>query len=155
MTQEDLSADGFMRISDQAMTEIELHSVESINDLHRLNNNLEPAKTGGKPVRLEDNGGSGPFSKKVHLSLRRPRDVCCAYCGPGLCRYVWVWLTVILAFAALSTIFYFLVRQNESIHALSFAINQRKELVKELSALTKELQELRHNLTADWSLHGT
>ncbi|KAG2470742.1 IFRD1 regulator, partial [Polypterus senegalus] len=89
---EDPSADGFMRISDQAMTEIELHSVESINDLHRLNNNLEPTKT---------------------------------------------------------------VRQNESIHALSFAIKQRKELVKELSALTKELQELRHNLTADWSLHGT
>ncbi|MGH0180006.1 UNVERIFIED_CONTAM: hypothetical protein FKN15_003148 [Acipenser sinensis] len=138
----------FLRISDRDLTEIELHSVESISDLQRLNSNSELLKTppGGGPPRHQDNGNL-PAPAQAERAVLWPRQACCTCCSPVCCRYLWVCIAVLLALAALVGIFYFLVQQNESLYSLSLAIKQRKEFVKELTQLAQTLKELRVNLT--------
>ncbi|KAK1145641.1 hypothetical protein AOXY_G36154 [Acipenser oxyrinchus oxyrinchus] len=138
----------FLRISDRDLTEIELHSVESISDLQRLNSNSELLKTppGGAPPRHQDNGNL-PAPAQAERAVLWPQRACCTCCSPVCCRYLWVCIAVLLALAALAGIFYFLVQQNESLYSLSLAIKQRKEFVKELAQLAQTLKELRVNLT--------
>ncbi|KAK1145640.1 hypothetical protein AOXY_G36148, partial [Acipenser oxyrinchus oxyrinchus] len=65
----------FLRISDRDLTEIELHSVESISDLQRLNSNSELLKTppGGCPPRHQDNGNL-PARPRLACSALAPAD---------------------------------------------------------------------------------
>ncbi|KAK1161367.1 hypothetical protein AOXY_G18867 [Acipenser oxyrinchus oxyrinchus] len=143
----------FLRISDRDLTEIELHSVESISDLQRLNSNSELLKTPqvwvcthrpGALLATRTMGTSqpGPGWRAVLW----PQRSCCTCCSPVCCRYLWVCIAVLLASSS-AGIFYFLVQQNESLYSLSLAIKQRKEFVKELAQLAQTLKELRVNLT--------
>ncbi|XP_041130939.1 uncharacterized protein LOC121329406 [Polyodon spathula] len=86
----------FPRISDWDLTEIELHSVESINDLQRLNNSellKDPLVAGGGPRHHQDNGNL-PAPAQAQHAVHWHRPPCCS---PACCRYLWVCIAVLLA----------------------------------------------------------
>uniref|UniRef100_W5NAC7 Si:dkey-20d21.12 n=1 Tax=Lepisosteus oculatus TaxID=7918 RepID=W5NAC7_LEPOC len=151
-------AAGFVRISDRDLTEIELHSVDSIADLHRFNGCADPgAKTqaGSRSPRPQHGSSNGnllaldaPAVCQTGYPMRRRWGRCCACCTPGLCRFSWLCVAVTLLLVALALIFYFLVQQADSLYALSQASWERKALSREVSQLLPALQELLRNLTA-------
>ncbi|XP_066553656.1 uncharacterized protein LOC136730012 [Amia ocellicauda] len=148
---------GFVRINDRDLSEIELHSVESINDLLGFNSSPDPlAKTqpGRQPCLqgISTNGNlpapDEPVVCQTGYPMRRRWGGCCACCTPPVCRCLWVVVAVSLLLLCLSLIFYFLAQQSESLYRISQAVWERKSTARQIDELLLSLQELRHNLSS-------
>ncbi|XP_033181945.1 uncharacterized protein si:dkey-20d21.12 [Anabas testudineus] len=146
----------FYRVSDRDLTEIELHSVDSINDLHRTHGEHShkgmrpprPAYTpslNGNPCACEvpapsQTGHAGSIKWQRRLQEMLTPSSSRAY-AMGCAIITLLLLTVLL-------IFYFLVQQGGAIRMLTEAVREKEAAATELSLLIQELQALRHNLTA-------
>lgn len=140
------------RVSDRDLTEIELHSVESINDLHRTH--PEHNHKGSRPPRpaytpvsngtLNNQGRPGRGLLVKSKWQNRLQDMLTpsssgAY-AMGCAIITLLLLTVLL-------IFYFLVQQGGALRMLSEAVREKEVATSQLSKLIQELQALRRNLT--------
>ncbi|KAG9332447.1 hypothetical protein JZ751_014545 [Albula glossodonta] len=104
----------FFRISDRDLTEIELHSVDSINDLHR--SHPDQAHKGSRrphPQIPSTNGNlqihDMPVVCRPGYSKRRQwYKRLCGCCTPTVCRYACGCAAISLMFMTLLIIFFFL-----------------------------------------------
>ncbi|XP_056453290.1 uncharacterized protein si:dkey-20d21.12 [Gadus chalcogrammus] len=145
------------RISDRDLTEIQLHSVDSINDLHRMHPEhghrgirppLSPAhspSSNGNPCfpgRTDVNELGQPISAKLQKHLGETW-------GSGSSR-VYIAACGLIAFLLLMLFVtvYFLVQQGGAMRTLTEAVREKQDVSMEISKLIQELQALRHNLTA-------
>ncbi|XP_035377838.1 uncharacterized protein si:dkey-20d21.12 isoform X2 [Electrophorus electricus] len=119
---------GFVQISDKDLTEIELHSVDSISDLHRAH--PEQHGKGCRPARPKPPSINGKLQ-----SLDKP-----AICQSGhqMRR------SHLKQLSSMCIPF----QQSRALHTLSEMVSQRQETTEEISILIQELQALRRNLTA-------
>ncbi|KAF6733069.1 hypothetical protein FQA47_024777 [Oryzias melastigma] len=146
----------FYRVSERDLTEIELHSVDSINDLHRTH--PEHSHKGVRPPRpaytpspngnLYTHDGTAanhrghPLGSKLQSHLQE-------LMRPGSSRAFAMSCAVIaLLLLTVLLIFYFLVQQGGAIRMLTEAVRDKEAASAELSLLLQELQALRLNLTA-------
>ncbi|CAL8368858.1 unnamed protein product [Lota lota] len=145
------------RISERDLTEIQLHSVDSINDLHRVH--PEHGHRGMRPPLLpahspSPNGNlcfhgrtdvnqtgqpiSGKWQKHLGDTWRSGSSrVYAAACGV-------IMFLLLMLFVAV----YFLVQQGGAIRMLTEAMREKQDVSMEISKLIQELQALMHNLTA-------
>lgn len=143
----------FVRVSERDLTEIELHSVDSINDLHRTHSE-QHSKAGVQPPRpppptsngnlqMQDRGDvyqTGPVRRP---SVSRLNDMC-----TSTRRHYFLACAAIIAFLiTLILIFSFLVQQSSALNTLLEMVKQKKETAEEISKLLQELQKLHINLT--------
>ncbi|XP_035761357.1 uncharacterized protein si:dkey-20d21.12 isoform X3 [Neolamprologus brichardi] len=153
----------FYRVSDRDLTEIELHSVDSINDLHRTH--PEHSHKGMRPPRpaytpspngniytcdttaANQRGHPGSKSWQSRLQDMLTPSSSRAY-AMGCAIITLLLLTVLL-------IFYFLVQQGGAIRMLTEAVREKEAAATELSLLIQELHALRYNLTARRATGGT
>ncbi|XP_036388344.1 uncharacterized protein si:dkey-20d21.12 [Megalops cyprinoides] len=143
----------FIRISDRDLTEIELHSVESINDLHRTHTEQPPkGSRQPRPQAPSTNGNlqihDMPVVYQTGYSMRRSwyRQLR-GFCASTVCRYSWGCVAVTLMLLTLLLIIYFLVQQGSALHLLSQVVRDKEAANLEISLLIQELQDLRKNLT--------
>ncbi|KAM3618069.1 uncharacterized protein V6R79_014803 [Siganus canaliculatus] len=144
----------FYRVSDKDLTEIELHSVDSINDLHRMHH--EHSHKGMKPPRPaytpSPNGNlytfdpaanqrGHPVSSKWQSRLQDMLTPTSSRAYAMACAIITLLLLTVLL------IFYFLVQQGGAVRMLTEAMREKEVAAKELSLLIQELQTLRQNLT--------
>ncbi|XP_061889825.1 uncharacterized protein si:dkey-20d21.12 [Entelurus aequoreus] len=138
------------RVNDRDLTEIELHSVDSINDLHRTH--PEHNHKGSRPPRptytpsvnghvrhmtgVGGPGGQWPSGVQDMLSGSSSRVYAMA-CG----------VTTLLLITLL-LMFYFLVQQGSVLWRLTGAVRDKEATTAELSLLIQQLQQLTRNLTA-------
>ncbi|XP_035377836.1 uncharacterized protein si:dkey-20d21.12 isoform X1 [Electrophorus electricus] len=145
---------GFVQISDKDLTEIELHSVDSISDLHRAH--PEQHGKGCRPARPKPpsiNGKLQSLDKPAicqsgHQMRRSHLKQLSSMCIPCMWRYSLACVALTLILLTLILIFSFLVQQSRALHTLSEMVSQRQETTEEISILIQELQALRRNLTA-------
>ncbi|KAM4564014.1 uncharacterized protein PAE49_011929 [Odontesthes bonariensis] len=146
----------FYRVSDRDLTEIELHSVDSINDLHRTH--PEHSHKGTRPPRPaytpSPNGNLSthdvtavnqrghPLSSKWQSRLQDMLTPTSSRAYAMGCAIITLLLLTVLL------IFYFLVQQGGAIRMLTEAVKDKEAAATELSLLIQELQALRQNLTA-------
>ncbi|XP_041860871.1 uncharacterized protein si:dkey-20d21.12 isoform X2 [Melanotaenia boesemani] len=146
----------FYRVSERDLTEIELHSVDSINDLHRTH--PEHSHKGMRPPRPayipSPNGNlythdttsvnhiSHPPSSKWQSRLQDMLTPSSSRAYTMGCAIITLLLLTVLL------IFYFLVQQGGAIRMLTEAVREKEAAATELSLLIQELQALRLNLTA-------
>ncbi|XP_058498214.1 uncharacterized protein si:dkey-20d21.12 [Solea solea] len=142
----------FHRVSDRDLTEIELHSVDSINDLHRTH--LEHSNKGMRPPRpaytpsqhgtlyTSDNQRGHPVSRKWQSHLQNLLTPSSSHAYAMSCAVITLLLLTVFL------IFYFLVQQGGAIQMLTEAVREKEAAATELSLLIQELQALRHNLTS-------
>nr|XP_046199397.1 uncharacterized protein si:dkey-20d21.12 [Oncorhynchus gorbuscha]XP_046199398.1 uncharacterized protein si:dkey-20d21.12 [Oncorhynchus gorbuscha] len=141
----------FTRISDRDLTEIELHSVESINDLHRTHPeyNHKGSRRPPLPPAPSTNGNPHLRDRPVVCQTGHPmtslwqrtfRDLL----TPTSFRYTVIALMLLM----LLLIFYFLVQQGSTLRSLTKAVRERQAAALEISQLIQELQALCHNLSA-------
>ncbi|XP_040903914.1 uncharacterized protein si:dkey-20d21.12 [Toxotes jaculatrix] len=146
----------FYRVSDKDLTEIELHSVDSINDLHRTH--AEHSHKGMRPPRPaytpSPNGNvytcdmravsqrDHPISSKWQSRLQDMLTPTSSRAYAMGCAIITLLLLTVLL------IFYFLVQQGGAIQMLTEAVKEKEAAATELSLLIQELQALRRNLTA-------
>ncbi|XP_050927044.1 uncharacterized protein si:dkey-20d21.12 isoform X1 [Lates calcarifer] len=146
----------FYRVSERDLTEIELHSVDSINDLHRTH--PEHSHKGMRPPRPaytpSPNGNPyicdmtavsqrrHPVSGKWQSRLQDMLTPSSPHAYAMGCAIITLLLLTVLL------IFYFLVQQGGAIRMLTEAVREKETAATELSLLIQELQALRHNLTA-------
>ncbi|XP_061621983.1 uncharacterized protein si:dkey-20d21.12 isoform X2 [Phyllopteryx taeniolatus] len=137
------------RVSDKDLTEIELHSVDSINDLHRTH--PEHNRKGTRPPRpaYTPSANGTPHARRTSAGAkrqsRRLRDTstpsssraCAAACA-----------VIALLLLTLALIFYFLVQQGGALRRLTEASRDKEAAAARLSALIRRLQTLAFNLTA-------
>lgn len=146
----------FYRVSERDLTEIELHSVDSINDLHRTHHDnsqkvirpprpaYTPSPNGNlytcdvSPANQRDRQPSGKWQTRLQDMLTPSSSHAYAMS----CAIITLLLLTVLL------IFYFLVQQGGAIQMLTEAVREKEATAKELSQLIQELQALRHNLTA-------
>ncbi|MED6291377.1 hypothetical protein CHARACLAT_022964 [Characodon lateralis] len=146
----------FYRVSERDLTEIELHSVDSINDLHRTH--PEHSHKGMRPPRpaytpspngnLFTHDGTA-VSRRGHPPSskwqRRLQDML----TPSSSRaYAMGCAIVTLLLLTVLLIFYFLVQQGSAIRMLTEAVREKEASANKLMLLIQELQELRRNMTA-------
>ncbi|KAF7646531.1 hypothetical protein LDENG_00185940 [Lucifuga dentata] len=143
----------FHRVSDRDLTEVELHSVDSINDLHR-----HPEHKGMRPPRPNytpsPNGNlyicdmtavnqrGQPISNKWQSRLQDMLTPSSSRAYAMACAIITLLLLTVLL------IFYFLVQQGGALRMLTEAVREKEAASTELSLLIHELQALRRNLTA-------
>ncbi|XP_055366384.1 uncharacterized protein si:dkey-20d21.12 isoform X2 [Betta splendens] len=140
----------FHRVSDRDLTEIELHSVDSINDLHRTH--PEHSHKGVRPPHpaytpsLNGNVYAGHREQQVSSKWQsRLQEML----TPSSSRaYAMGCAVITLLLLTVLLIFFFLVQQGGAIKTLTEAVREKEAAAKELSLLIQELQVLRHNLTA-------
>ncbi|XP_051949972.1 uncharacterized protein si:dkey-20d21.12 [Xyrauchen texanus] len=144
----------FVRVSDRDLTEIELHSVDSINDLHRTH--FEQHNKGVIPPRPPPPSTNGilhmqdrPVDCQTAQSSRRPcvsslNDICTS----ARWRYFLACAAIIVALLALILIFSFLVQQSSALHTLLEMVKQKPEAAEEISLLLQEVHKMHLNLTA-------
>ncbi|XP_020502182.2 uncharacterized protein si:dkey-20d21.12 [Labrus bergylta] len=146
----------FYRVSERDLTEIELHSVDSINDLHRTHH--EHSQKGSRPPRPayipSPNGNlftcdvaavnqrGGPLSRKWQTRLQDMLTPSSSHAYAMGCAIVTLLLLTVLL------IFYFLVQQGGAIQMLTAAVREKEATAKELSLLIQELKAQRCNQTA-------
>ncbi|KAK2897863.1 uncharacterized protein si:dkey-20d21.12 [Channa argus] len=146
----------FYRVSDRDLTEIELHSVDSINDLHRTH--PEHSHKGMRPPRPlytpSPNGNlqtcntvaadqrAHPVSSKWQSRLQDMLTPSSSHAYAMGCAIITLLLLTVLL------IFYFLVQQGSAIQMLTEAVREKEAAATELTLLIQELQALRRNLTA-------
>ncbi|KAK5863287.1 hypothetical protein PBY51_000328 [Eleginops maclovinus] len=146
----------FYRVSERDLTEIELHSVDSINDLHRTHH--EHSNKGVRPPRPANSPSSNgnlytcdmaavnqrgrPISSKWQSRLQDMLTPSSSRAYAMGCAIITLLLLTVLL------IFYFLVQQGGAIQMLTEAVREKEAAATELSLLIQQLQALRHNLTA-------
>ncbi|KAM9830342.1 uncharacterized protein si:dkey-20d21.12 [Syngnathus typhle] len=135
------------RVNDKDLTEIELHSVDSINDLHRTH--PEHNHKGTKPPRPA-------YTPSVNGTLQA-HHMRCVSAGPGwqdsLAPSSWrayaiACVVITLLLLTLALIFYFLVQQGNAVQRLTEALKEKEAAATQLSVLIQQLQVLTLNLTA-------
>ncbi|XP_060788720.1 uncharacterized protein si:dkey-20d21.12 [Neoarius graeffei] len=144
----------FVPISDKDMTEIELHSVDSISDLHRTH--PEQHSKGVRPPRPQPPSINGnlrmidrPVVCQAGYQMRRsPMSHINDMWNISTWRYSLTCVAVILILLTVILIFSFLVQQSRTLHRLAEALRQRQETTEEMSIIFQELQALRRNLTS-------
>ncbi|KAG5838508.1 uncharacterized protein si:dkey-20d21.12 [Anguilla anguilla] len=147
-------APAFFRISDRDLTEVELHSVDSINDLHRTHSQqLHKGSRQLHPQGPPTNGNLQVYNMPVICQTGYPRrrrwyKWLCRCCKSTACRYTWGCVVVSLMLMTLFVIFFFLIQQDSALRMLSQVVQDRQATSLEISQLIQELQELRRNLTA-------
>ncbi|XP_068603707.1 uncharacterized protein si:dkey-20d21.12 [Brachionichthys hirsutus] len=144
------------RVSDRDLTEIELHSVDSINDLHRTHHEhshkgMRPPRPAYTPspngnlytcdVRAANQRGH-PASSKWQSRLQDMLTPSSARAYAMGCAIITLLLLTVLL------IFYFLVQQGGTVQMLTEALREKEAAATQLAQLVLELQALRHNLTA-------
>ncbi|KAF4072473.1 hypothetical protein AMELA_G00263360 [Ameiurus melas] len=143
----------FVPISDKDMTEIELHSVDSISDLHRTH--PEQHSKGVRPPRPQPpsiNGNlqmidrpvvcqTGYRMRRSHLSKLSDMWTSSKW------RYSLTCVAVMLILLTVILIFIVLVQQSRTLHRLAEVLSQRQETADKTSIIFEELQTLRRNLT--------
>lgn len=146
----------FYRVSDRDLTEIELHSVDSINDLHRTHpehchKGVRPPRPAYSPCSNGNlytsdvaavNQSGRPVSGKWQSRLQDMLTPSSSRAYAMGCALITLLLLTVLL------IFYFLVQQGGAIQMLTEAVREKEAAATELSLLIQELQALRHNLTA-------
>ncbi|XP_071331320.1 uncharacterized protein [Trachinotus anak] len=143
------------RVSDRDLTEIELHSVDSINDLHRTHH--EHSHKGMRPPRPaytpSPNGNlctadMAAASQRGRLVSSKWQSRLQDMLTPSSSRaYAMGCAIITLLLLTVLLIFYFLVQQGGAIQLLTEAVREKEAAAAELSSLIQELQALRHNLT--------
>ncbi|KAM6925349.1 uncharacterized protein FYW49_005516 [Xenentodon cancila] len=146
----------FYRVSDRDLTEIELHSVDSINDLHRIH--PEHSQKGVRPARpaYTPSPNGNLYTHGATCVSQRGRTVNSKWQSrlqdmltPSSSRaYAMGCAIITLLLLTVLLIFYFLVQQGGAIRMLSQAMREKEAAATELSLLIQELQALRRNLTA-------
>ncbi|XP_072536950.1 uncharacterized protein [Salminus brasiliensis] len=144
----------FVRVSDKDLTEIELHSVDSISDLHRTH--TEQHSKGIRPPRPQPPSTNGNFQmldrpvvfQTGHQRRRSHLNQLSNVCIPTRWRYSLMCAAAFLILLTLILIFTFLVQQSSALHRLSEEVRQRQETAEEISLLIQELQALHRNLTS-------
>ncbi|KAM8830807.1 uncharacterized protein ACB058_018955 [Synchiropus picturatus] len=140
------------RVSDRDLTEIELHSVESINDLHRTHPDhnhkaSRPPRPAYTPscngnLYTQDRSGRGlPEKKKWQNRLQDMLTPSSTGAYAMGCAIITLLLLTVLL------IFYFLVQQGGALRMLTEAVAEKKAAASQLAKLIQELQALRRNLT--------
>ncbi|CAF93362.1 unnamed protein product [Tetraodon nigroviridis] len=144
----------FYRISDKDLTEIELHSVDSINDLHRTHEHSQKGIRPPRPAYTPAPNGNLPTSDRSAISHRRHatskwQSHLQGMLTPSSSRaYAMGCAIVTLLLLTVFLIFYFLVQQGGAVQRLTEALKEKEAAATELSLLIQELQALRRNLTA-------
>lgn len=146
----------FYRVSERDLSEVELQSVDSINDLHRTHPEhshkvMRPPRPAYSPssngnlytsdmtaVNQRGRPVSGKWQSRLQDMLTPSSSRAYAM---GCAIITLLLLTVLL-------IFYFLVQQGGAVRMLTEALKEKEAAARELSLLIQELQSLRHNLTA-------
>ncbi|KAM9476346.1 uncharacterized protein Hap1MRO34_011930 isoform 2-T2 [Clarias gariepinus] len=136
------------------MTEIELHSVDSISDLHRTH--PDQHIKGVRPPRPHPPSINGnlqmidrPAVCQTGDQMRRSRLSQLNDMWPSSkSRYSLTCVAAVLIFLTVILIFSFLVQQSRTLHWLVETLTQRQETTEEMSFIVQELQALRRNLTA-------
>lgn len=145
----------FYRVSDKDLTEIELHSVDSINDLHRTHPEhshkvVRPPRPAYSP---SPNGNLHTFAPAALPQTSRPvssqwqsrlQDL---FTPSSSRAYAMGCAIITLLLLTVLLIFYFLVQQGGAIQMLTEAVREKEAAAAELSLLIQELQSLRLNLT--------
>ncbi|XP_057676083.1 uncharacterized protein si:dkey-20d21.12 [Corythoichthys intestinalis] len=138
------------RVNDKDLTEIELHSVDSINDLHRTH--PEHNHKGAKPPRPAYTPSVNGTLRAHHMS-----NVCRAgkwqshlqdMLTPSSSRaYAMACAIITLLLLTLVLVFYFLVQQGSALQRLTEALREKEAAATRLSALIQQLQAVTLNLT--------
>ncbi|XP_035805077.1 uncharacterized protein si:dkey-20d21.12 [Amphiprion ocellaris] len=144
------------RVSDRDLTEIELHSVDSISDLHRTH-----YEHSHKGMRLPRPGytpspNGNVFLADVAAVNQRGRLISSQWqirlqdmLTPSSSRaYIMGCALITLLLLTVLLIFYFIVHQGGLIWTLTEAVKEKEAAASELSLLIQELQTLRLNLTS-------
>ncbi|TSO77722.1 hypothetical protein Baya_9689 [Bagarius yarrelli] len=135
------------------MTEIELHTVDSISDLHRTH--TEQHSKGVRPPRPQPPSINGnpqmmdrPVICQTAYRLKVSQSSRISYLWNS-CKwqYSLTCMAVMLILLTVILIFSFLVQQSRMLHRLAETLSQRQETTEELSIIFQELQTLRKNLT--------
>ncbi|CAL8319010.1 unnamed protein product [Merluccius merluccius] len=143
------------RVSERDLTEIQLHSVDSINDLHRTEHRgvrppLSPAHSPSANGNLRFHGEADvhPTGRTVGSQWQKHfRDTWRSSSGsPRVAAAAGGVITLLLLTLVFSV--YFLVQQGGAIRTLTEAVREKQDVAMEISRLIQELQALRHNLTA-------
>ncbi|XP_035991176.1 uncharacterized protein si:dkey-20d21.12 [Fundulus heteroclitus] len=146
----------FYRVSERDLTEIELHSVDSINDLHRTH--PEHSHKGMRPPRptytpspngnLRTHDGTAVSQRGHPLSSKWQRRLQDMLTPSSSRAYAMGCAIITLLLLTVLLIFYFLVQQGSAIRMLTEAMKEKEAAARELTLLIQELQELRRNMTA-------
>ncbi|XP_034001279.1 uncharacterized protein si:dkey-20d21.12 [Trematomus bernacchii] len=146
----------FYRVSERDLTEIELHSVDSINDLHRTHH--ENSNKGVRPPRPANSPSSNgnlytcdmtAVNQRGRLNSSKWQSRLQDMLTPSSSRaYAMGCAIITLLLLTVLLIFYFLVQQGGAIQMLTEAVREKEAAATELSLLIQQLQALRHNLTA-------
>nr|XP_040048719.1 uncharacterized protein si:dkey-20d21.12 [Gasterosteus aculeatus aculeatus] len=146
----------FYRVSDRDLTEIELHSVDSINDLHRVHPEL--SHKGMRPPRpaYSPSSNGNLYTSDLTAVNQRGRPISCKWqrglqdllTASSSHAYAMGCAIVTLLLITVLLIFYFLVQQGGAVRTLTEAVKEKQAAATQLSLLIQELQALRHNLTA-------
>lgn len=143
----------FYRVSERDLTEVELHSVDSINDLHRTHtehsHKVRPPRPSYTPSQ---NGNLHSFdattvsqtTQPISSWQRRLQDM---FTPTSSRAYALGCAIVTLLLLTVLLIFYFLVQQGGAIRMLTEAVREKKTTTAELTKLIQELHNLRLNLT--------
>ncbi|KAM9344061.1 uncharacterized protein KZ484_016445 [Pholidichthys leucotaenia] len=146
----------FYRVSERDLTEIELHSVDSINDLHRTHHDhshkgIRPSRPAYTP---SSNGNlyscdASAVNQRGHPVGSKWQNCLQDMLTPSSSRaYAMGCAIITLLLLTVLFIFYFLVQQGGAIQMLTEAVREKEAAATELSLLIKELHALRRNLTA-------
>ncbi|XP_065103184.1 uncharacterized protein [Paramisgurnus dabryanus] len=141
----------FVRVSERDLTEIELHSVESISDLHRAHPEHHskgvvpprppPPSTNGT-LQMQDRGAAYQTRQPVQRPfLSRLNDTCTS----TRCRYFWAFAAVIVFLLMLILIFVILVQQSITLQTLVEMVKQKQEPSEEISKFTTAEPQPNHN----------
>ncbi|KAG5282654.1 hypothetical protein AALO_G00058400 [Alosa alosa] len=131
-------------LSDGDLTEIQLHSVESINDLHRHH----PEQKGGRPplhpFSLSSNGNvSTPVLRtSARQTTRPPHDAVKYY------PHILICASLSLLLVTLAVILFVIVKQASTVSSLSELLLQNQGHAQEVSELKHKMQLLERNLNA-------
>ncbi|XP_067269779.1 uncharacterized protein si:dkey-20d21.12 [Pseudorasbora parva] len=138
----------FVRVSERDLTEIELHSVDSINDLHRTHS--EQHSKGIQPPRPPPPSTNGNLQMQdqavvyqTSQPVSRMKDIC-----TSTRRHYFLACAAIVAFLlTLILIFSFLAQQSSVLHTLLEMVKQKQETAEDVSKLLQQLHKLHINLT--------
>lgn len=143
----------FVRVSERDLTEIELYSVDSINDLHRTHSEQHskavqpprpPPPTSNGNLQMQDQGVVYQTGQPVRRPcVSRPNDKCTSTRR----HYVLACAAIVAFLLTLILIFSFLVQQSSALHTLLEMVKQKQETAEEISELLQELHKLHINLT--------
>ncbi|XP_056131158.1 uncharacterized protein si:dkey-20d21.12 [Lampris incognitus] len=148
----------FYRVSDRDLTEIELHSVDSINDLHRIH--PEHSHKGMRPPRPlshppSPNGnlyftqGAAAVNQRAHPINRKWQSRLQDMVTPSSTRSTKAMGCAIISLLLLTAmlILCFIVQQGGALQMLTEAVREKQVVSTEISQLMQELLAIRHNLT--------